>query len=164
MALLFKQIKLNFIELIPLILLFIISLNGISIIDFYFFSVNIHYILVYFWVLRQPRTLGYGFIFLSGIISDTILGIPLGSIPLALLTISAVATYVRILTVRVSLFNDWVSFIPALLLANLVYFIALYFSDYPIDYLYLFKNSFFTLCFYPVMLGLFTILLNFMKS
>ena len=78
MAYTFKQVKFKFFELLPIVLLFFISLNGSSIINVKFFSVNIHYILVYYWVLRQPQSLGYGFIFLSGIISDVVLGFPLG--------------------------------------------------------------------------------------
>ena len=164
MALAFRQIKLKFLELTPLFLLFIISLNGISVIDFKFFSINVHFILIYFWVLRLPATLGYGFIFLSGVITDVIFGLPIGATSLALLIIAAVAAYVRVVTVNISLINDWISFIPALLLANFTYFIALYFLDYSIDYLHLFKNSIFTFAFYPILWGIFTILLNLMKS
>ena len=68
----------KFISLLPLLILFFISLNGSSVINVKFFSINIHYILVYYWVLRQPQSLGYGFIFLSGLISDVVLGFPLG--------------------------------------------------------------------------------------
>ena len=161
MAILFKQFKLNFISLIPIILLFIISLNGNSVIDFRFFSVNIHYILIYFWVLRRPQLMGIGYIFLSGIITDVVLGLPIGTSSLTLLVIAAVAAYVRVVTVRISLVNDWLSFIPALLIANFVYFLVLYFSNYPIDYLYLFNNSIFTLLFYPVLWMLFSIIIRF---
>ena len=161
MAILFKQFKLNFISLIPILLLFIISLNGNSVIDFRFFSVNIHYILIYFWVLRRPQLMGIGYIFLSGIITDVILGLPIGTSSLTLLVIAGVAAYVRVVTVRVSLVNDWLSFIPALLIANFVYFLVLYFSNYPIDYLYLFNNSIFTLFFYPVLWMLFSIIIRF---
>ena len=164
MAVLFKQFRLKFLELIPLVLLFFISLNGSSIIDLKFFSISVHYILIYYWVLRQPQALGYGFIFLAGIINDVVFGLPIGATPLSLLVISAVAAYVRVVTVRITLINDWVSFIPALLLANFVYFIVLYFSNYSIDYLYLFKNSIFTFTFYPILWLFFSILLNFMKS
>ena len=164
MAVLFKQFRLKFLELIPLVLLFFISLNGSSIIDLKFFSISVHYILIYYWVLRQPQALGYGFIFLAGIINDVVFGLPIGVTPLSLLVISAVAAYVRVVTVRMTLINDWVSFIPALLLANFVYFIVLYFSNYSIDYLYLFKNSIFTFIFYPILWSVFSILLNFMKS
>ena len=164
MAILFKQFKSKFFEMLPLILLFFISLNGNSIVDFKLFSINVHYILVYYWVLRQPGALGYGFIFLSGIISDVVFGFPLGINALSLLIIAATAAYVRVVTVNITLVNDWISFIPALLLANFVYFTSLYFSDYSIDYLYLLKNSVSTFVFYPVMWLFFSIILNFMKS
>ena len=164
MALLFRNIKNKFLELIPLFLLFFISLSGNSIVDVNFFSINVNYILIYFWVLRRPQILGYGFIFLSGIISDVVFGLPVGATPLALLLLAAAAAYVRLVTVRVSLLNDWISFIPALLLANFVYYISLYYSDYSIDYLYLFNNSIFTFIFYPVLWIIFSILLNLMKS
>ena len=72
--------------------------------------------------MRQPQSLGYGFIFLSGIISDVVFGFPLGVNALSLLIIAAVAAYVRVVTVRITLINDWISFIPALLLANFIYF------------------------------------------
>ena len=164
MALSFKEIKLKFLELIPLFLLFFISLNGNSVIDFKFFSINIHYIIIYYWVLKQPQALGYGFIFLSGIITDVVFGLPIGASALTLLVIATVAAYVRTVTVRSSLVSDWLSFIPALLIANFIYFITLYFSNYSIDYFYLFKNSIFTFVFYPILWVIFGILLNFIKS
>ena len=163
MAFSFKEIKLKFLELVPLFLLFFISLNGNSVIDLKFFSINIHYILVYYWVLRQPESLGYGFIFLSGIISDVVFGFPLGVNALSLLVIAGVAAYVRVVTVRITLINDWISFIPALLIANFIYFLSLHFSNYAIDYLYLFKNSIFTFIFYPILWGAFSIFLNLTK-
>ena len=164
MAYIYKQIKFKFFEFIPLLLLFFISLNGNSVIDLKFFSINIHYILVYYWVLRQPESLGYGFIFLSGIISDVVFGFPFGVNALSLLIIAAVAAYVRVVTVRITLVNDWISFIPALLFANFIYFFSLYFSNYSVDYLYLFTNSIFTFIFYPVLWGIFSLILNLIKS
>ena len=145
-------------------MLFFIALNGISIINIKFFSVNIHYILVYYWVLRQPHNLGYGFIFLAGIINDIMLGFPIGINALSLLVVAAVAAYVRVVTVRIQLINDWISFIPALILANFIYFIALYYSNYSIDYLYLLKNSIFTFICYPILWIFFSIFINFSKS
>ena len=164
MAYTYKQIKLRFFELLPLILLLFISLNGTSTIDLKFFTVNIHYILVYYWVLRKPESLGYGFIFLSGIISDVVFGIPLGVNALSLLVIAAIAAYVRIVTVRITLINDWISFIPALLFANFIYFLSLYYSNYSVDYFYLFKNSIFTFAFYPILWGIFSLILNLTRS
>ena len=164
MAYIYKHIKFRFFKLLPLLLLFFISLNGNSIIDLKFFSINVHYILVYYWVLRQPQALGYGFIFLSGIISDVVFGLPLGINALSLLIIAATAAYVRVVTVRITLINDWISFIPALLIANFIYFFSLYFSNYSVDYLFLFQNSIFTFIFYPVLWGIFSLILSLTKS
>jgi rod shape-determining protein MreD len=163
MAITFDQIKFKFLSLLPLFILFFISLNGNSIIDLKFFSVNMHYILIYYWVLKQPQSLGNGFIFLCGIITDVILGLPLGVNALTFLVVAAVASYVRIVTVKIALISDWLGFIPALLVANLIYFLVLYFLNYQIDYLYLFNNSIFTFVFYPIMWAIFGIILNFMK-
>ena len=159
-----KEFKTRLFALLPLIILFFISLNGSSVININFFSINIHYILVYYWVLRQPESLGYGFIFLSGLISDVVLGFPLGINSLSLLFVAGVAAYVRVVTVRITLINDWISFIPALLSANFVYFISLYYSNFSIDYFYLLKNSIFTFIFYPVLWGLFSLFINLRKN
>ncbi len=164
MALTYNQIRYKFLELLPLLLLFFISLNGSSVIDLKFFSINIHYILVYYWVLRKPQALSYSFIFLSGIISDVVFGFPLGVNALSLLIIASVAAYVRVVTVRITLVNDWISFIPALLLANLIYFFALYFSGYSVEYLNLFMNSIFTFIFYPILWVIFSTILNLTKT
>ena len=160
----FRNFKIKFFDLLPLLLLFFISLNGNSVIDFKFFSINVHYILIYYWVLKRPQTLGYGFIFLSGIITDVVFGLPIGISALTLLVVASVAAYVRVKTVKISLFYDWMSFIPALLIANFIYFVALYFSDYSIDYLYFIKNSIFTFIFYPLLWLIFGILINITKS
>ena len=164
MAYVYKQVKYKFLELLPVLLLFFISLSGNSIVALNFFSINVHYILVYYWVLRKPRYLGYGYIFLSGIISDVVFGLPLGVNALSLLIISSIAAYVRVVTVRITLINDWISFIPALLFANFIYFFSLHFSNYSVDYLYLFTNSIFTFIFYPILWVIFTFILNLTKS
>tara|TARA_Y100000590_G_C15586092_1_gene964180 strand:+ start:48 stop:539 length:492 start_codon:yes stop_codon:yes gene_type:complete len=163
MAVIYKQLKLKFFEFFPLIFLFYISFTGSSVLDFDFFSINVHYILIYYWILRYPKALGYVFIFLSGIITDVVFGLPIGATSLSLLIIAAVATYVRVVTVKISLINDWISFIPALLLANLIYFFTLHFSNFNVDYLFLFKNSIFTFIFYPILWMFFSLIHNFMK-
>jgi len=163
MAILNQQIRYKFLELLPIILLFFISLNGNSIINFNFFSINIHYILVYYWVLKRPQILGYGFIFLSGIITDVVLGLPLGVNALTLIIIAAIASYIRVVTVRVSLITDWVSFVFALLVANFIYFIALYLSNFEVNYLFLFKNSIFTSVLYPFFWIIFKLFSNLVR-
>jgi len=160
----YKKEKFNFISLLPIFLLFFISLNGNSVVDLIYFSISIHYIIVYYWILRKPETLGYGFIFISGIITDVIYGSPLGVNALSLLIIAAVAAYVRAVTVKITLITDWISFIPALLITNFIYFLSVYFSNYPVDYLFILKNSISTFIFYPVLWVFFSIIFNFLKS
>ena len=164
MAYLVQQIRTKFLELTPLFILFYVSLTGNSVLDFKFLSINVHYILIYYWVLRRPQLLSYGFIFVSGIITDVVFGLPIGVTSLNLLVVAAVAAYVRVVTVRISLINDWISFIPALLAANFIYFMSLYFLGYSVDYLYLFTNSVFTFVCYPILWGIFTMLTNFMSE
>ena len=164
MPLMYKHFRFRILELFPVLLLLFVSLNGNSIVNLNLFSINLHYIIVYYWVLRRPDSLGYGFIFLSGIISDVIFGLPLGLNALSLLVVAGVAAYVRVVTVRITLINDWISFIPALLITNFVYFLSLYFSHFPVDYLYLFKNLAFTFIFYPIAWALFFLISNFMQS
>jgi len=101
---------------------------------------------------------------LSGIISDVVFGLTLGVNSLTLLIITSVAAYVRVVTVRITLINDWISFIPALLLANFIYYFSLYFSNYSIDYLYLFTNSIFTFIFYPILWIIFSFILKLTQS
>ena len=138
MSLIYKHFILKIFQLLPLLLLFYICLKDDSLFHFEFFdllSLNFQYIIIYYWVLKNPQTLGYGFIFLAGIITDVILGLPMGISSLSYLAIAALATYTRIVTVRVTLLTDWLTFIPALLSANLIYFLVLYFFNIPINYL-----------------------------
>jgi len=123
-----------------------------------------YYILVYYWVLRHPQNLGYGFIFLAGLVNDVVFGFPLGINSLSLLVIAGMAAYVRVVTVRITLTNDWISFVPALLVANFVYFISLSLTNHSIDYFFLFQNSLATFIFYPLLWMFFSVILKIIKS
>ena len=161
MAYVYKQVKYKFFELLPLLLLFFISLSGNSILDLKFFSVNIHYILVYFWVLRKPRILGYGFIFLSGIVNDAVVGLPIGVSSVTYLILAGFAAYIRYLTVQPSMVSDWIVFIPAIAVTNSVYFYILrIFFDINVNYISLLLNTGITILLYPVFSILFSFLAN----
>ena len=148
------------IKLIPLLLLLTISLKDDSIFHFKFLdfiSCNFQYIIIYYWVLKKPEYLGYGYIFIAGIITDVIFGLPMGVSPLSFLIIAMLATYTRIVTVKINLVTDWIAFAPALLAANFSFFLVLYFSDISINYSNLFGTSFFTFIVYPFIWGIFEI-------
>ena len=166
MSITYKNFISKIVQLLPLILLFYISFKDDSIFHFEFFdflSINFQYIIIYYWVLKKPKILGYGFIFFAGIITDVVLGFPMGISSLSYLTVATFATYTRIVTVRVSLLTDWVTFIPALLSANFIHFLVLYFHNLPIDYLYLLVGAIFTFAIYPFIWIIFELLRKLIK-
>jgi len=164
MAINFNRSKTKIFELLPLFLLFYISLNGSSVFNLVLFSINIQYIIIYYWVLKEPEYMGYGFIFLAGVITDIVLGLPIGVTALSLLVVAGFASYTRVVTVRVTVVSNWISFVPALIAANIFYYTSLHFSEFSINYLYLFRDSFFTFLFYPVFWLLFTLILKLAKT
>ena len=115
------------------------------------FAFNFPMILIYFYVLKFPDNLGFGNIFLAGLINDTVLGIPLGTTSLSYLTLSLFTTYIRNATLRSVLTAEWFTFIPALFFSNLVYLIIINnFSNVSFYYIELLQNTFFTFLFFPI--------------
>lgn len=158
MAIIYKSFKRFTLKLVPLFLIFYFSLSEISPENIYFgfFSFNIQYIIIYFWVLKNPELLGYGFIFLAGLINDVVGALPLGISSLTFLIIALVATYIRHVTVKKNFLTNWITFIPAILLATTIYiFIFYFFSNYSVDYLNLLFNCFFTFLAFPIFWVLF---------
>ena len=124
MAIIFKGFKEAFFRSFPLIFLLFICISEFHTQFFYWriFSFNLQFIIIYYWILRDPSILGYGFVFIAGLVNDVVLSLPLGTSALSYLFISLVAAYVRNATVRSSLFTDWFTFVIAILVANFIYF------------------------------------------
>ena len=158
MAINVRRLKNFILETGPLILLFYICISEFHTQFYYWkiFSFNLQFIIIYYWVLRDPDILGYGFVFLSGLINDVVLSLPLGASALCYLFVSLVAAYVRNATVRSSLFTDWFTFIIAILIGNFLYFFLMNkFAEVQVEYISIFYNSFFTFIFYPFFWALF---------
>ena len=152
MAISFKKLKNFILETGPLILLFYICISEFHTQFYYWkiFSFNLQFIIIYYWILRNPDILGYGFVFLSGLINDVVLSLPLGTSALCYLFVSPVAAYVRNATVRSTLFTDWFTFVIAILIGNFLYFFLMNkFAEVQVEYIPIFYNSFFTFIFYP---------------
>jgi rod shape-determining protein MreD len=152
MSINFKRLKKSIFEKGPLILLFYICISEFHMQFYYWkiFSFNLQFIIIYYWILRDPDILGHGFIFLSGLTNDVVLSFPLGTSALCYLFVSLVAAYVRNATLRSSLFTDWLTFIIAILIGNFLYFFLMNkFAEIQVGYIYVFYNSFFTFMFYP---------------
>ena len=82
--------------------------------NFEILSFNIQFIIIYYWALREPDILGNGHIFFAGIVNDIIMGLPLGMSALTYLIICFVASYIRTVTVKMTLFTDWFTFAIAI--------------------------------------------------
>jgi len=100
--------------------------------------------------------LGYGFIFICGLINDVVLSLPLCTSALAYLFVALVAAYVRNATVRSTLFTDWFTFVVAVLIGNFItYFLLKNFTEMKTEYTSMFFNSLFTFILFPVFWSLF---------
>ena len=152
MAINVKIFKEGFLRSIPLILLIYISISEFHTQFYYWsiFSFNLQFIIIYYWVLRDPSILGYGFVFLCGIINDVVLSLPLGTSALSYLFVALVAAYVKNATVRSTLFTDWFTFFIAVLIGNFITYLLLNkFTETIIEYDTMFFNSLFTFILYP---------------
>ena len=152
MAINVKSFREGFLRLLPLILLVYICISEFHTQFFYWdiFSFNFQFIIIYYWVLRDPSILGYGFVFLCGVINDVVLSLPLGTSPLSYLFVALVAAYVRNATVRSTIFTDWFAFVVAVLIGNFIsYFLLRNFTIMQTDYYSMFFNSLFTFILYP---------------
>ena len=164
MAILYKNLRSSLINSFPLITLYYLSISEI---DTHFsnmfeiLSFNLQIIIIYYWMLKNSSVLGNGHIFFAGIINDAVMGLPLGISSISYLTVSFVASYIRQVTVNMSLFTDWFTFILAIFFSNIVHLVLIMnFSDLQISYVDISYNAFFTFLFYPFIWAVF----NFYKK
>ena len=148
-----------FLNSIPIIILFFLVFTGfdLSIANVEFVSFNFVYIILFFYVLKKPESLGYGLIFFSGIVNDIVLGLPIGISSVDFLILSGIASYFRNLTLRPSLILDWMAFFPSILIVNSMhYYIIKIIFEMDLSYFFLIMNCVFTFLAYPI----FALLIN----
>ena len=156
-----KNIITSLIRLAPLIVLFISVLNEFDLNYLEIFSLNFTFILVFYWSLRKTEILGYGYIFLAGLINDVVTGFPIGISSFNYLLICGFAAYLRTITLRPSMVKDWFFFLLTILFVNsLSYSVLNIFFSIDLNYQNLFFNIFFTFVFYIIFANLFLIYQN----
>ena len=156
----FKQI----LEKGPIILLFVATLNefDFNYLELKYFSFNFPFILIYYWSLKRPGSLGYGLIFLSGLFNDAVVGLPIGVSSLSYLFICGFSSYLRNITLRPSKINDWFFFGFTILVVNsLMFAISNVLFDVQIIYSDVLVNILFTFLFYIIFSNLFEYYKNF---
>ena len=153
-----KNIINNLLRLAPLIILFIAVLNEIDLNYIKVFSLNFPFILIFYWSLKKSESLGYGYIFIAGLINDVVTGFPIGISSFNYLLICGFAAYLRTITLRPSLIKDWFFFLFTILVVNsLSYSILNLFFAIDLNYYNLFINIFFTFIFYIIFANIFMI-------
>jgi len=154
-----KKIYKNFIHTFPLLLLFFLAFTGFDLTFFLIennFSFNFIYAVIFYWVLKKPERLGYGLIFLVGIINDVVQNFPIGISSINYLLLCAIAAFIRTRTLMPSLLYDWIFFLVAILIVSSVkYTILTLIFEYPIKYETLMFSSFITFLIYPALSKLF---------
>ena len=146
---------------LPLIILFASVFNEF---DFNYlkvenFSFNFVYILIFYWTLRNPDSLGYFSVFLAGIINDVVIGTPIGISSLCYLILCAVTAYIRNITLSPNFIKDWFSFLFTMILINSIQVTILdLIFLLQINYISYVVNIGFTFLFYPIFFVIFNFL------
>ena len=148
----------SLLKLFPVILLYIAVLNDFDFNYMKYLSFNFPFILIYYWSLKKNESLGYGHIFIAGLINDVVVGFPIGFTSINYLLICGFAAYLRNITLRPRMVQDWLFFLFTISFVNSINFIVLnMLLLIKIDYLSLFYNTFFTFLLYLVFANLFNI-------
>ena len=94
-------------------MLFVATLNefDFNYLGLKYFSFNFPFILIYYWSLKRPGSLGYGLIFLSGLFNDAVVGLPIGVSSLSYLFICGFSSYLRNITIRPHPIKVWFFFL-----------------------------------------------------
>ena len=136
---------------IPIILLLISVLNELDFnyLELSYFSFDFPFILIFYWSLKRNESLGYGFIFIAGMINDVVVGLPVGISSLGYLFICVFASYLRNITLRPSLIKDWIFFLFTIVfIKSLIHLLLVLFFSFELNYIILITNLFFTFLMY----------------
>ena len=145
---------------IPILILFFSVLNefDFNYLEIRFFSFNFPFILIFYWSLKKREILGYGYIFIAGLINDVVVGFPIGLSSFCYLLICGFAAYLRNITLRPNIFQDWIFFLFTIFVVNsLMYTLLVLFFGFKLDYNNLLLNLFFTFLLYILFAFIFDI-------
>ena len=122
----------KFYSWLPIIILTISVLNefDFNYLNLKYFSFNFPFILIFFFTLKDFKHFDYFFVFLAGLINDTVVGLPLGISSLSYILICITTSYYRNITIRPNTIKDWFYFLFILSLVNSINYsiLTLFFS------------------------------------
>jgi len=142
----------------PIILLFISVMNefDFNYLGLKYFSFNFPFILIFFFTLKEFKHFDYFFVFIAGLVNDTVIGLPLGISSLSYMLLCAATAYFRNITIRPDPVKDWFYFLLIISLINsLSYSILTLFFSFSLVLMSYLVNTFFTFSFYVIFVYLF---------
>ena len=148
---------------LPVLVLFISVLNefDLNFLNLNYFSFNFPFILIFFFTLKEFKHFDYLYVFVAGLINDTVVGLPLGISSLSYMLICIATSYFRNITIRPNPAKDWFYFLFIISLVNSVnYTILTLFFTYDLILWSYIINTFFTFLFYLVFISIFKIYLK----
>ena len=139
----------------PIVSLFIIVFTGFDL-SFYFyditFSFNFAYLIIFFFVLKKPDSIGFGLIFLAGIINDVVQNFPIGISSINYLLLCVIASFIRSRIIIPNLLYDWVLFFIAIIIVSSInYTLLTMIFEIPIEYGTLMLSAIITFLIYPIL-------------
>ena len=143
---------------LPLIVLIISVLNefDFNYLNLDYFSFNFPFILIFFFTLKDFKNFDYFVVFITGLINDTVVGLPLGISSASYILICIATSYLRNITIRPNPIKDWFYFLFIVSLINSINYsvLTLFFSFNLVLISYL-VNTFFTFLFYIIFASIF---------
>ncbi len=148
-----------FIHSFPVIILFFLAFTGFDLSFFLFekkYSFNFIYLVIFYWALKKPEAMGFGLIFLAGIINDVVQNFPIGISSINFLLLCVIAAFIRTRTLVPNLLYDWAFFLIGILIVSSINFsiLTLIFNS-KIQYVTIMTTSFITFLIYPLLAQIF---------
>ena len=153
----------KFYSWLPIFLLIVSVLNefDLNYLGLDYFSFNFPFILIFFFTLKDFKYFDYVLVFITGLINDTVVGLPLGISSLSYILICIATSYFRNITIRPNQIKDWFYFLFIISLINSInYSILTLFFSYTLILMDYLVNTFFTFLFYIIFVSIFKIYLK----
>ena len=141
---------------LPVLLLYISVFNefDFNYINIEYFSFNFPFLLIFYFALKEYSRFDFFLVFISGLVNDTVVGLPLGISSLSYILVCIFAAYLRNITIRPNLIKDWFYFLFVISLINSInYSVLFFFFSFELDIMFYVVNNF--LLFYYICQSLF---------
>jgi len=113
--------------------------------------INIKYVLVFYFSFFEKDRLSVTFLFILGLIFDSLQGMPFGLTPICFIVLNKMAIFLKKRRTHSNFQNEFIAFATSLLVTQIISVIILnYFSQNSFEYFLLAINIIITLIFYSI--------------